>query len=211
MTTHTLDRRGRSAQIIPIAAIAAGVAIVAVVAFAVFGSGGGGRGTNNGGVGIPPASDRPSAPPDPTAVPTPAPVATPAPTNPPVDTPIRVQLPNATGAEVWVDILDEIGSLAGASSGTPGDGMSVEPNTVKVENLDATTLQLTWVDYPIDNELDLYIENFEGRIRFLLVQPEPSGPTDSMGFDRELILSFSEPVSADEVDAVLSVGLDTPG
>jgi hypothetical protein len=210
MTTHSLDRRGRSAQIIPIAAIAAGVAIVAVVAFAVFGGGGGGRGTNNGGVGIPQPSDRPSAPPDPTAVPTPAPIATPAPTNP-VGAPIRFQLPNATGAEVWIDILDEIGFLAGARPGTPGGGMSVEPNTVKVENLDATTLKLTWVDYPIDNELDLYIEKFEGRIRFLLVQPEPSGPTDSIGFDRELILSSSQPTSADEVDAVLSVGLDTPG
>ena len=89
--------------------------------------------------------------------------------------------------------------------------MSVEPYTLEVENLDATTLQLTWVDFPIDNALALYIDESDGGIRLVLVQPEPTGPTDAMGFDRELILSFSEPVSADEVEAFLQDGLDTPG
>ena len=32
-----------------------------------------------------------------------------------------------------------------------------------------------------------------------------------MGFDRELILSFSEPISADEVEAIIVEELDTPG
>ena len=79
------------------------------------------------------------------------------------------------------------------------------------ENIDATTLKLTWVDFPIDNALALYIDEHEGGIRFLLVQPEPSGPTDAMGFDRELILSFSEPISAEDVETLLVEGLDTPG
>jgi hypothetical protein len=33
--------------------------------------------------------------------------------------------------------------------------MSVDAYTLKVENLDASTLKLTWVDFPIDNALAL--------------------------------------------------------
>ena len=144
----------------------------------------------------------------------PAPDETPAPTPVPEDggsdaMPIKVDLENATGADVYVDIADTTGLLVDARSGTPGDGMSVE--TLVAENIDATTLKLTWVDFPIDNALALYIDEHEGGIRFLLVQPEPSGPTDAMGFDRELILSFSEPISADDVETLLVEGLDTPG
>ena len=88
---------------------------------------------------------------------------------------------------------------------------SVEPYRLQVENLDATTLELTWVDFPIDNALALYIDESEGGLRLVLVQPEPTGTTDAMGFDRVLILSFSEPISADDVDPFLQDGLDTPG
>ena len=145
-------------------------------------------------------------------VPSEAPVPTPDPGDGGSDAmPIKVDLQNATGADVYVDIADTTGLLVDATSGTPGDGMSVEPYTLKVENLDATTLKLTWVDFPIHNALALYIDESEGGIRLLLVQPEPTGPTDLIGFDRELILSFSEPVSADQVPAFLQDGLDTPG
>ena len=125
--------------------------------------------------------------------------------------PIKVDLANATGADVHVDIVDSTGLLVDARSGTPGDGMSVDSYTLQVENLDATTLKVTWVDFPIDNALALYIDESEGGVRLVLVQPEPTGPTDAMGFDRELILSFSEPVSADDVETFLQDGLDTPG
>ena len=89
--------------------------------------------------------------------------------------------------------------------------MSVEPYTLKVENVDATTLKLTWVDFPIDNALALYIDKSDPGIRLVLVQPEPADPGDSIGFDRELVLSFSEPISAHQVEAFLQDGLDTPG
>jgi hypothetical protein len=84
--------------------------------------------------------------------------------------PIKVDLENATGADVYVDI-----------------------------------------DYPIDNALALHIDESEGNVRLLLVQPEPTGPTDTIGLDRELVLSFSQPISADAVEALLQDGLDTPG
>jgi hypothetical protein len=229
MTTRVLDRRERSTQITLLAPIAAGVVLAAFVAFTAFG-GGDGRG-NDGGVAPPPASPSPSAPvqtPAPTVAPSGTPVATPEPTETPLPPgtpaptpeptdggsdamPIKVDLENATGADVYVDIADTTGRLVDAASGTPGAGMSVEPYTLKVENLDATTLRLTWVDFPIDNALALYIDESEGVIRLLLVQPEPTGTTDAIGFDRELILSFSEPVSADQVEAFLQDGLDTPG
>lgn len=209
-------------------ALLAGVAAVAVVAVVAFG-GGGGRGNGNGGVAVPSGSPAapPSAPPSqaPTEAPSDEPSADPTnePTNEPTDEPtnepdpgsdgmpIKVDLGNATGADVYVDIVDQTGRLSGARSGTPGDGASVEGRTLRVENLDERTLKLTWIDYPIDNALALYIEDFEGHLRLLLVQPEPTGATDAMGFDRELILSFSESVSADEVEAILTEGLDTPG
>ena len=222
MTTRVQDRRDRSTQITLLASITAGVALAAVVAFTAFG--GGGRGGDD--VVAPPlASPSPSAPTQALDV-TPGPVETPAATPDPTDTPaampdpegegsdampIKVDLANATGADVYVDIADTTGLLVDARSGTPGDGMSVDSYKLHVENLDATTLRLTWVDFPIDNALALYIDETDGAIRLVLVQPAPTGPTDAMGFDRELILSFAEPISADDVETFLQEGLDTPG
>jgi hypothetical protein len=221
MTTRVQDRRDRSAQITLPASIAAGVALAAIVAVSAFG--GGGRGGNA--VVAPPANESPSAPaqsPDVTPGPDETLAATPDPTDAPAATPdpeqdgsdampIKVDLANATGADVYVDIADTTGLLVDARSGEPGDGMSVDSYTLEVENLDATTLRLTWVDFPIDNALALYIDKSEGGIRLVLVQPAPTGPTDAMGLDSELILSFAEPISADDVEPFLQEGLDTPG
>ena len=216
MTTRLQDRRDRSPQITFLAPLAAGIVLAAFVAVTAFGGGDGG---NDGGGAPLPATPAPSTP-----VATPAPSKAPSPSATPVATPdpdasdggsdampIKVDLDNATGADVYVDIADRSGLLIGAESGRPGDGMSVEPYTLNVENVDATTLRLTWVDFPIDNALALYIDETEGGARLVLVQPEPTGPTDAVGFDRELVLSFSEPVSADQVEAFLQDGLDTPG
>ncbi len=221
MTTRVQDRPNRSTQSTLLASIAAGVALAAVVAFTAFGSGGDG---NDDPVVAPIANPSPSptAPvtpvPVPIETPAPAPVAVPDETPAPTDAsedggsdamPITVELETATGADVYVDIADTTGLLVDARSGTPGEGMSVE--TLVAENVDATTLKLTWADFPIDNALALYIDEHEGGIRLLLVQPEPSGPADAIGFDRELILTFSEPISADDVETLLVEGLDTPG
>ncbi len=210
MTTRSLDRRNRSNKITLPVSIAAGVILAAVVAFTAFGGGGGAEDP-----AVPPiVSPSPSSPvtPGPTAVPAPdeTPALTPAPDDDGSDAmPIKVDLENATGADVHVDIVDTTDLLVDARSGTPGDGQSVEG--LVAENIDATTLKLTWVDFPIDNALALYVDRHEGAIRFLLVQPEPTGPTDAVGFDRELILTFSEPISAEAVVTLLVEGLDTPG
>lgn len=125
--------------------------------------------------------------------------------------PITVHLANATGAAVHVDIVDHTGLLVDAVSGTPGDGASVEGYTLAATNLDAKTLKLTWIDFPIDNGLTLYVDRIDGRLRLLLIQPEPDGTTDAIGFDRELVLTFSQPVLAASIETFLQGGLDTPG
>jgi hypothetical protein len=148
--------------------------------------------------------------PKPVATPEPEPVATPGPTDGGDDAiPLTVDLETADGHDVYVDIVDRYGLLESAESGHPAEGMSVEPYTLQIENLDERTLKLTWIDFGIDNALELHFFQ-DGRI-FVMVQPDPDGDVDAMGFDRELILTFEEPISADDIDGFLQGGLDTPG
>jgi len=189
----------------------AGAAIVAVAATAL--AVGGGR------PGAAPAAPSPSDPPvvtpaptakpaEPTPVPTAKPTPKPTHTNSPTDpAPIKVDLQTVDGHDVRVDIVDLTGIVVSAESGSPAEGASADG--LVIENIDARTLRLTWVDFPIDNVDQLNIEWFDGHLKLVLVQPEPTGVTDSIGFDRELVLRLSEPVSAADVEAILSTGLDT--
>jgi hypothetical protein len=209
----------RSNAIVAFGVAAVSVALVAIVALG--GLAGPGADGGDGGVVIPPPSASPSAPaitPEPTSEPTakpssrPSTTPNPAPTDGGIDAmPIKVDLDNVTGADVYVDIVDETGLLTGGASGTPGDGASVDYRTLQVENIDPKTLRLTWTDYPIDSALALTIDRFDGQVRLLLARPEPTSETDAMGFDRVLILTFSEPVYADDVTAVVQEGYDTAG
>jgi len=199
----------------------AGAALVAVTATALA-VGGGSPQPSPSSVG----SAAPSAPPSaapvvtpvptakptpvPTAKPTPRPTTTLAPTNNGEDAmPLKVDLVTIDGHAVYVDIVDQTGLLESAVSGHPREGASADGLVVK--NVNDRTLHLTWVDFPIDNADALSIEWFDGHIRLLLVQPEPKGDTDAIGFDRELVLTFSRPISAGEVEAQITTGLDTPG
>jgi hypothetical protein len=149
----------------------------------------------------------PSATPSPTAKPTAALTSAP-PEAPGRDAiPLTVDLANETNDEVSVDIADNSGLLVDARSGIPAGGVSVDSYVLKVENVDARTLRLTWSDYAIPNALALYID--ESARRFMLVQPEPRGDVDAMAHNRVLILTFSEPISADNIEAILQDGLDT--
>lgn len=224
----------RSTGFAPLLVVGAAIVAVALVAGIALGVGGGGR-DGDGGV-VPPASEAPT--PSPVATPSPAPSDEPsqepseepseqpseapseAPTEEPSEEPtdngsdgmpIKVDLDNATGHDVYVDIVDRSGWLLGAESGTPGEGTSVDAYTLVVENVDERTLRLTWIDYAIDNALALYIDEVDGGLRFVLVQPEPTSDTDAMGFDRELILTFDRAISADQVEAFLQDGLDVAG
>jgi hypothetical protein len=145
---------------------------------------------------------------EPTDPPTPEPTERPSEDPEPTDggsdaIPIKVDLDNATGANVYVDIVDHTGDLAAARTGDPGDGASVAPNTLQVRNLDQRTFELTWVDYPVDNALALYITREGDGYRLVLIQPEPTEPTDAIAYDRMLILEFDHDVDPEDIEAEL--------
>jgi len=202
----------RAGAVLILGALVLGGSIATAAAF-------NGRGSASG---EDPASPAPSAPvvtpapvisPEPSDAPepieTPEPTDAPEPTDDGADVPTKIDLETADGHDVTVD-LDEIAHLLdGAESGHPAEGMSVEPYTLKIENLDERTLKLTWVDFGIDNELALYLFQ-EGKV-LVMVQPEPTTEVDAIGFDRELILTFKKPVSAGDLQGFLQGGLDTPG
>jgi hypothetical protein len=162
----------------------------------------GGRG--NTVIGAPPPSDPPSTPP----VTTPSPVSTDGGQD---AIPLRIDLDDLIGHNVYVDIVDSTGLLESAESGTPTASTPVEPYTLLVENIDAQTLRLTWVDRPGDNALALYIDETDAGYRLLMIQPEHDTDGDTILHDRVLILEFSQPISVDEIEPWLQEGLDVPG
>jgi uncharacterized protein len=133
-----------------------------------------------------------------TVAPTPATTARPS-------SATHVVLAQSTARNVTIDVADGSGTLLTATSGTPGDGASVEPYKLIVSNDNPTTLRLTWVGGPCDSANSLSIDTT--RRQFLLVQPECSG--DSIVTDRILVLTFSQPIAATEIQAFLQDGLDT--
>jgi hypothetical protein len=119
--------------------------------------------------------------------------------------PIHVALNQATAKVVTIDVTDGSGTMLVATSGTPGDGASVEPYKLVVANDNPTTLRLTWVGGPCDSANSLSID--PTRRQFLLVQPECSG--DSIVSDRILVITFSQPIVAADIQASIQDGLDT--
>jgi hypothetical protein len=153
----------------------------------------------------------PASPVPPPESPIPAPVSPdPAPTGVPAPN-LHVDLESTSGQDVTIDILDRSGALIEATSGRPGEGVSFPSDAVVIDNIDSRTLRLGWSDFPIDNELRLFVDPVGGGYRFLLVQPAPTGPADAMGEDRILELTFDRDISATDVEAYLQEGLDTPG
>ena len=138
----------------------------------------------------------PAKTPTPTVAPSKAPTPTPT---PPPSVPGSVDLDNASGHDVSILIHDQVGDLVGAESGKPGDGMSVRWHDSIVENVDATSIRVTWVGLPGDDVADLGISGEAGAYVVTIVQPGPYANTDAMGEDRVLILTFDAPVSADDV------------
>ena len=195
-TLRTNSSLRRTAGVVVLGALVLGGTFATAAAFS-------GRGSS--------AGENPAAPaPSEAPVATPTPVATPEPTDGGRDaTPLTVDLVTPDGHDVHVDIVDRHSLLESAESGHPSEGMSVEPYTLKIENLDERTLKLTWVDFGIDNALALHF--FQSGRTLVMVQPEPDGAVDAMGHDRELILTFKEPISADDLGGFLQGGLDTPG
>jgi hypothetical protein len=201
----------------PAALAVAGLALTAV-AVSAFAAGPAGPTSARADTPAAPSAPVPAAPAsaapgsaDPTEAPTEAPSEAPS-DEPGRDAmPIAVELETSDGHAVSVDVVDHTGWISGAVSGRPGDGASVEGYTLHVANVDARTLRLTWIDFAMDNQLALFVDDVDGQIRLALVQPGPTGPTDAIGADRVLDLTFDRAVDAASVEAILQEGLDTPG
>lgn len=183
MNTPTF--RGRA---LPAAAILlALIAVVFVVASGALGRAGD------------PGKPDPSAPPSnpPTSTPKPAPTATPS--GAPANGIFDVDLNTIDDNEVTIVVDDSTGTIVKAVSGDPVDGMSVRWFDMKVENVDAKTLRLTWVGLPVDAQAKLLVSRDDGKLRLRFFQPAPPSNSDALGHDRILILTFDEPVAAADV------------
>jgi hypothetical protein len=176
---------------LPVAVVLAMSAVLVIVAGGVFGR------------GVDPSPAPSDAPPNPPSMPS-SPQPTVVPTDDPADGPIIVDLDSLTDHDVSVVIDDATGTLDGAVSGQPGDGMSVRWLDVKVENLDSKTLRVVWVGLPRDEQVQLSIAGDDGSYRLDFVQAAPPANSDAVGYDRILVLSFDTDVAADDVDVTFT-------
>jgi hypothetical protein len=137
-----------------------------------------------------------------TAAPSPAtPVpATPAPTAGSVGVPPVVVLDTIDDHDPRVSIDDQSGRLVAARSGHAGDGMSVTWNDAKVDQIDPTTVQVTWVGFPGEELAALTVDVDGGHPVLVFDQKAPYANTDALGADRVLILTFDRPVAAADVE-----------
>jgi hypothetical protein len=196
--------RARRGQVQPVLAVALGVIAIAGIVGAVLVS----RPSASAGPG---ASDRPSTPPSsgPVATPVATPVASPsaAPTAKPSVAPSAgigsIDLENATGHDVVLQVHDQTDTLTGAVSGKPGDGMSVRWHDAIVKNAGARTIVVTWAGLPQDDTLDLGVAVVDGKLQVTIVQAGPVPNSDAMGEDRIVALTFDGPVSADDVTVLV--------
>jgi len=160
-----------------------------------------------------PATPAPATPavPAPTIPATPVP-ATPAPSVDPDGEPdnvTTVDLDVATDHDVRVTVVDDGGTLVGIRSGHAGDGMSVRWFDLKVENLDSSTLRLTWIGFAADDESVLNVGENDGRVQLALSVAGPPPNSDATGYDRVLVLEFDHDVNADDVTFTVQEGFDT--
>lgn len=202
-------RRQWSALIVLLAGLVLVGSIAAVAAF-----------SGDTGTPTPTSTAKPSHAPAVTPVPSGTPIVTPEPSDepssepepsePPVDAmPLNVILDTLGTGDVSVDIVDDTFGVVNAVTGTPSGGVSVPQYTLRVENIDATTLRLTWSDRPGDVSIALFIDRSAGR--FLMVVPEHDLDGDAIILDRELILTFRDPIDAGAIETFVQDGLDTPG
>ena len=206
---------------IPAAITVAAVAVIALIASGVL------RPTPVSGVpptdapwvpSVPPAMPAPATPvpamPAPTAPEPPAPSvpATPAPSVDPDGEPdnvTTVDLDVATDHDVRVTVVDDGGSVVGLRSGHAGDGMSVRWFDLKVENVDSSTLRLTWIGFAADDESVLNVGENDGRVQLALSVAGPPPNSDATGYDRVLILALDHDVNAADVTSTVQEGFDT--
>jgi hypothetical protein len=159
-----------------------------------------------------PATPAPATPAPATPAPaTPAP-AKPAPSQDPDGEPDNIEtidLDVAVPGDVRITVVDDGDVLAGAKSGHAGDGMSVRWYDLKVDNVDDSTLRVTWVGFAGNDESVLNVGENDGVISLAMSVAGPPRDSDATGYDRVLLLSFDAPVNAADVTSTVQEGFDT--
>jgi hypothetical protein len=185
-----------------VAVVASGALVLAVAAVAV------GAGSVGSNPAPSPSPSTPVASPSPQPVVTPGPVATPEPVNgpasPALPMPVRVPLDIVDDHDVVAVIDDRTGWITSARSGKARDGMSVRWFDIAVRNLDETTIEVTWVGLPLDDEVGVFLGGESDGVTLHFTQKAPPVDSDAIGFDRVLVLSFDHPVDAATVQATFT-------
>lgn len=183
--------------------IAAFAAIALLIVLAVLASGVFGRasdpGTGSPSPSTPPTTGSPTTPPSPDPSDAPAPTPVPSPNEG-----FAFDLEAPTPHKVSVELDDETDSVTGATSGQPGDGMSVRWFDSIVKNVGDDTIQITWVALPQDDEVHVTVDSVDGKIVVSIDQKAPPANSDALGNDRVMEITFDGPVSAKDVTVVLS-------
>jgi hypothetical protein len=183
-------------QTLPPVAVALGAIAVVGVAFAILVS----RPAAPAAGGASPSATPSVSAPAPSRSPeTPKPSAPASPTAEPSKVPSSIELESTSGHQVRADVIDQIGSLAGAVSGQPGDGMSVRWHDAVVEQVGPNSIRITWSALPLDDHIGIGIHDLDGPLTVVIVQAGPPANSDAMGEDRVVILTFDHAVKAGDV------------
>ncbi len=158
-----------------------------------------------GGSGTSAATDGDSETPEPTIDASATPSATPTPIRPEISgaPALVVALDTQDESDVRVAVIDQTGLLTGVTSGTPGDGASVEVGAPTVVEADTAGLIVTWAAPPCDSEPTVILSETAVRI----VQPPCPDPTDAVAFDRVLILQTSDTIDPASLEVVIQDAL----
>jgi hypothetical protein len=168
--------------------LAASLGLLLVAAFAVASVGG--------------LFDRPALVPVPSPTPSAVPTAAPSPSPSLVIETIRVDLSELYGADAFIEVTDESGTVTAAVTGTPRDGGSTDGQSVVVtEGTSPDTVVLTWTGLPCETGHQLVIA--PDGLTMTLFRTTCEG--DTFPRDLVLVLTFAGPVDP----ADLAVTLET--
>jgi hypothetical protein len=143
--------------------------------------------------------------PQPTAIPSqPAPSPTASPASPAPSPalglgPIRLATGSGSLVNVSIDDPDEL--LTGALAEQAQATMSVRWFDAIVEAVGPSSIRVTWVGFPRDEEVLLDVNrDADGRLVLHFVQQAPPPASDGEGEDRVMVLELSEPVDVGDVE-----------
>jgi hypothetical protein len=140
-----------------------------------------------------PATPTPSQP----AVTPTAPPSAPAPTP---DTAI-IRLLTASGSDVSVTVDDPDDLLVGWAPEQAEATMSVKWLDSIVEQVGPSSIRVTWVGFPRDEEVQLDVsKDSDGTLVLHFVQDAPPPFSDGEGEDRVMVLELAEPIDKDDVE-----------